>query len=254
MHTIFLSDLHLDPRRPEATNTFLRFIAEASQELDALYILGDLFEVWIGDDALTPMAEAVADGLRTLADRAIRLYFLPGNRDFLVGPAYAARAGFELLPDPCVISLYGQDTLLLHGDTLCTDDVGYQALRRSLRDPAFQDAFLARTPAERLHLAQQARMQSQTRQSELKQSSRDDFDVITDVSAVTVNAVFAEFGVTRMIHGHTHRPCIHSHCINGQPCVRVVLGDWYQQGSFCVVDHHDLALQTLPFATAKPAR
>lgn len=254
MPTIFLSDLHLDPSRPEATNAFLNFLAKASEELDALYILGDLFEAWIGDDVLTPMAQAVADGLRALANRAVRLYFLPGNRDFLVGPAFAARAGFELLPDPCVISLYGQDTLLLHGDTLCTDDVEYQVLRRSLRDPAFQEAFLARTVDERLQLAHQARMQSQTRQNELKQSNRNDFDVITDVSAETVDAVFAEFGVTRMIHGHTHRPHIHQHGINGQSCVRVVLGDWYQQGSFCVVDHHDLALKTLPFATAKPSR
>ena len=251
MSTIFLSDLHLDPRRPEATNTFLTFLAQAPKELDALYILGDLFEAWIGDDVRTPMAEAVADGLNALSHRQTRLYFLPGNRDFLVGPAYAARAGFELLPDPCVISLYGQDTLLLHGDTLCTDDVEYQALRRSLRDPAFQQAFLARTVEERVQLAQQARMQSQTRQSELKQSNRTDFDVITDVSLETVDAVFAEFGVTRMIHGHTHRPQIHQHGINGQECVRVVLGDWYQQGSICVVDQHTLALKTLPFAAAQ---
>ena len=247
MPTVFISDLHLDPSRPNATDTFISFLAQTTPDLDALYILGDLFEAWIGDDALTPMALTVADALRAVAERGVRVYFMPGNRDFLLGSDYAARAGFEILADPTVVSLYGQDTLLLHGDTLCSDDIAYQTIRRTLRDPIFQDAFRVKTVSERLQFAQQARADSQTRQSHLKQSNRQDFDTITDAADATVNDVFAQFGVSRMIHGHTHRPHFHRHWIDGRECLRVVLGDWYQQGSICVADGSDLALKTLPF-------
>lgn len=140
MTTLIISDLHLDPLRPVVTELFLRFLREQVSGADALYILGDLFEVWIGDDMPSEVADMVAAALRTYADAGTPLYFMPGNRDFLVGADYAARAGFRILPDPCVVDLYGEPTLLLHGDLLCTDDIAYQAFRAQTRDPGIHCA------------------------------------------------------------------------------------------------------------------
>lgn len=245
MTTLFISDLHLDPVRPAITALFLRFLQDQARQADALYILGDLFEAWIGDDAPSPTADAVTDGLHALADTGVPVYFMHGNRDFLLGRDYAARAGMRLLPDPTVIELYGHPTLITHGDQLCTDDTAYQAFRAQTRDPRFIAQFLARPIAERLAIAQQARQASASRQSEMKQADRGQFETITDVAPAEVEATFVRYGVDRMIHGHTHRPALHALQAGGRDCTRVVLGDWYAQGSVLRVDGEHLDLERL---------
>src|SRR5688572_28425428 len=155
MTTLFISDLHLDPARPAITELFLGFLRGEARDAEALYILGDLFEAWIGDDTPSPAADAVAAELHALAGSGVPVYFMHGNRDFLLGADYARRAGFRLLPDPCLIDLYGCPTLLLHDDLLCTDDTAYQAFRAQTRDPAFQQQFLAQPLAARIAYAQQ---------------------------------------------------------------------------------------------------
>ena len=245
MTTLFISDLHLDSTRPAITELFLTFLREQARTADALYILGDLFEAWIGDDTPSPVADAVAAALRALADSGVRVYFMPGNRDFLVGADYASRAGFRILPDPTVIDLYGRPVLLLHGDLLCTDDTAYQAFRTQTRDPAFISQFLSQPLAARIAFAQQARAASQARQSELKQASDTQFESITDVAPAEVESWFTRYGIERMIHGHTHRPAIHTLTVAGVPRTRVVLGDWYEQGSVLRVDVDGMTLDTL---------
>ncbi|MDR6671483.1 UDP-2,3-diacylglucosamine diphosphatase [Xanthomonas sp. 1678] len=245
MTTLFISDLHLDPARPAITELFLEFLRGEARSADALYILGDLFEAWIGDDTPSAAADAVALELRAVSDAGVPVYFMHGNRDFLLGADYARRAGMRLLPDPCVIDLYGEPTLLLHGDLLCTDDTAYQAFRAQTRDPAFQQQFLAQPLAARIAYAQQARAASQARQAEMKQGDRAQFETVTDVAPDEVVATFARYGVARMIHGHTHRPAVHTLEANGRSCTRIVLGDWYEQGSVLRVDAQDCRLQQL---------
>jgi len=245
MTTLFVSDLHLDPARPAITALFLAFLRGEARGADALYILGDLFEAWIGDDTPSPAADAVATELRALADSGVPVYFMAGNRDFLVGEDYARRAGLRILPDPTVIDLYGHPTLLMHGDLLCTDDVAYQQFRAQTRDPAFIANFLAQPLAARLAFAQQARAASQARQSELKEGDRAQFETVTDVAPAEVEATFARYGIDRLIHGHTHRPAIHSLQVGDMPATRVVLGDWYEQGSVLRVDPDGMVLESL---------
>ena len=253
MTTLFISDLHLDPARPAITELFLHFLQQRAASADALYILGDLFEAWIGDDAPSPTADTVASALRTLADSGVPLFFMAGNRDFLLGQDYARRAGLCILPDPCVIELYGRATLLMHGDLLCTDDTAYQAFRAQTRDPAFIAQFLAQPLPARVAYAQQARAASQARQSELKHDSRAQFEAITDVAASEVLSSFQRYGVDRMIHGHTHRPAIHALEVEQRPCNRIVLGDWYSQGSVLSVDADGLQLEALTADTLASA-
>ncbi|AXI84279.1 UDP-2,3-diacylglucosamine diphosphatase [Xylella taiwanensis] len=246
MTTLIISDLHLDPLRPTVTELFLRFLREQVSGADALYILGDLFEVWIGDDMPSEVANVVAAVLRIQADMGTPLYFIPGNRDFLVGAGYAARAGFRILPDPCVVDLYGEPTVLLHGDLLCTDDITYQAFRTQTRNPEFIAQFLVQALSVRAAFAQQARMASHAHQSGLKQENDGmQFEKITDVVAAEVEAMFACYGVDRIIHGHTHRPALHTLQVGERACTRVVLGDWYQQGSVLRVDADGLMLEQL---------
>ena len=238
MTTLFISDLHLDDSRPLATEAFLRFLHEETDGIDALYILGDLFEYWLGDDAPTPAGVAVAQVLAQRTARGLPIHFLHGNRDFLLAQDYAARCGISLLPEELVVDLYGVPTLLLHGDTLCTDDVGYQEARKMLRDPAFQAQFLAKTPPERVQFAQQAREMS----ADYKAGVAMD---IMDVNDDAVADAFARHGVTRMIHGHTHRPAIHDIDLPGGAAQRIVLGDWYDQGSVLRVNPDGLHLDSL---------
>ena len=245
MTTLFISDLHLDPARPAITELFLDFLRTQVPGSDALYILGDLFEAWIGDDTPSTAADAVAEALHVVATTGVPVFFTPGNRDFLVGAAYAQRAGFRILPDPTVIDLYGQPTLLMHGDLLCTDDTAYQAFRAQTRDPAFQAQFLSQPLAARVAFAQQARAASHARQSELKQGDQAQFETVTDVAPAEVDATFVRYGLDRIIHGHTHRPAIHTVQVGGRTCTRVVLGDWYEQGSVLRVDADGLALEQL---------
>lgn len=239
MATLFISDLHLDAERPAITELFGRFIDEEARRADALYILGDLFEAWVGDDDPSEAGAYVADKLRGLADAGVPVRFMRGNRDFLLGDAYARRAGVEILNDPAVISLHGKPVLLLHGDTLCSDDVAYQQFRTQTREPAWQRQFLAQPLDARLAFAQQARAASQAHQSGLKAQGA--MDAITDVSPATVEATFARYGVDTMIHGHTHRPMVHAH----EGGKRIVLGDWYEQGSVLRADAGGFQLSSL---------
>lgn len=245
MTTLFISDLHLDASRPAITDLFLAFLRSEALEADALYILGDLFEAWIGDDTPSPAADAVAAALKEVSNAGVPVYFIRGNRDFLLGEQYAARAGMRILPDPSVIDLYGTPVLLQHGDLLCTDDLPYQQFRAQTRDPAFQAQFLAQPLAARIAFAQKARDASQSRQSEMKQGDRAQFETVTDVAPAEVDATFIRFGVDTMIHGHTHRPAVHSLMAGGQARTRIVLGDWYEQGSVLRVTPDGMSLQAL---------
>ena len=245
MTTLFISDLHLDASRPAITDLFLAFLRSEALQADALYILGDLFEAWIGDDTPSAAADAVAAALKEVSDAGVPVYFIRGNRDFLLGEQYAARAGMRILPDPGVIDLYGTPVLLQHGDLLCTDDLPYQQFRAQTRDPAFQAQFLAQPLAARIAFAQKARDASQSRQSEMKQGDRAQFETVTDVAPAEVDATFIRFGVDTMIHGHTHRPAVHSLMAGGQARTRIVLGDWYEQGSVLRVTSDGMSLQAL---------
>ena len=230
MTTLFISDLHLQDRQPETADWLAAFLAGPAQSAEALYILGDLFEYWIGDDALSAVARELADTTAALAGAGVPVFFLHGNRDFLLGADYARRAGLTLLPEAHVVDLYGTPTLLLHGDSLCTDDHEYQAFRAQSRDPAWQAAVLALTVEERLAMARDARDSSREHQG---MASMD----IMDVNEEAVKAAFREHGVLRMIHGHTHRPAVHEHDLDsdGTAC-RIVLNDWYRAGSYLEVD------------------
>jgi len=232
MHTVFISDLHLEDARPEATEILRQFLRGPARDAEALYVLGDLFEFWIGDDVLTDTAQDVATELSALRTRGVRCYFVHGNRDFLLGPDYARLSGLELLPTASVVDLYAMPTLLLHGDTLCTDDLEYQAFRRKVRDPSFQQMFLGMPPAQRLAMARSARDASKAHTGSAAME-------IMDVNSNAVELAFAEHQVLRMIHGHTHRPAVHRHALaGGGSAARVVLADWYKDGSYLRVDLH----------------
>ena len=246
MSTLFVSDLHLDPARPEITALFLRFLQREAASADALYILGDLFEAWVGDDDPSSTGQQVADGLRRLADAGVPVYFVHGNRDFLVGQDYAGRAGMRILPDPAVVSLYGEPVLVMHGDLLCTDDHAYQAFRAQTRDPHWQAKFLAQPLAARQAFAAQARQASMSRQQDMIDGDRASFEAVTDVNPQAVEATLARYGVTTLIHGHTHRPAIHTLRAGARDCRRIVLGDWYEQGSVLRVSPGRFELQSLP--------
>jgi UDP-2,3-diacylglucosamine hydrolase len=222
MTTLFISDLHLDASRPEITRLFVEFLENEAASADALYILGDLFEAWIGDDASDEVGDAVAAALATLHERGVPSFYIHGNRDFLLGDAYARRARMTLLPDPSLVEIGGESVLLMHGDTLCTDDAPYQAFRKETHDPAWQRAFLARPVAERRAFAEHARAESQ-------RYTKSVADAITDVNSDSVTSALAEHRVVTLIHGHTHRPAIHVLGPGGSR--RIVLGDWYEHGS-----------------------
>lgn len=236
MATLFISDLHLDDRRPAATAAFLAFLEHEAAAATALYILGDLFEFWLGDDAPTPVGQTVAPALKAVADSGVPIAFTHGNRDFLLGERYAEAAGMRLLPEEHVVDLYGAPTLLLHGDTLCTDDVEYQQVRRQVRHPDWQAQFLEKTPQERRAAATAARELSAAHQAVI---DRD----IMDVNAGAVEDALERHGVRHMIHGHTHRPAVHE----TPDHQRIVLGDWYDQGSVLTLSAKGLALDALPY-------
>ncbi len=236
---LFISDLHLDPERPDITRLFMDFLATEAVTASALYILGDLFEAWIGDDDPTPHHAEVQDALAQLAQRCVPAFFMHGNRDFLVGEEFAARTGMKLLTDPTVISLYGQPTLLMHGDTLCTDDVDYQEFRSMVRNPEWQRQFLSQPLEARQAFAAKARAESKASQSGKAMD-------IMDANQQAVEAVMREHGVRRLIHGHTHRPGVHTFSLEGETCQRIVLGDWYTQGSVLTASHEGLSLRSLP--------
>lgn len=234
MATLFISDLHLSRERPAISGLFHQFLVEQASQAEALYILGDLFEVWLGDDLIPPDMQATLDALHALSDSGVPVYVMHGNRDFLLGSHFAELSGATLLEDPTVIDLYATPTLLMHGDLLCTDDVPYHEMRQMLRNPAWIAAFLAKGAAERIAFAQSLRERS-------KQETGEKEEAIMDVNATTVQAYVTRYGVRRLIHGHTHRPAIHhEHGVE-----RCVLGDWYQQGSVLRCDSNGCRLDTL---------
>jgi UDP-2,3-diacylglucosamine hydrolase len=235
MHTLFISDLHLHESRPQVTRAFFKILYTQAVHAEALYILGDFFDAWIGDDDNSDLAQDVANGLHKLRELGVAIYFMHGNRDFLLGATYAKKAGMELIPDGITIDLYGTPTLLMHGDSLCTDDVEYQQFRAMVRSPQWQQQILAQPIAARRALAAQMRAKSQSMNSQKA-------DDIMDVSPAEVLAQMEGAGVTRMIHGHTHRPARHQLVIAGKPAERIVLGDWHEAGWCIKADQNSIEL------------
>jgi UDP-2,3-diacylglucosamine hydrolase len=217
--TLFISDLHLEESRPDITGAFLGFLKTHAMGVEQLYILGDFFEAWIGDDERTPLQEQVAAALREVRDSGTEIFLMHGNRDFLIGNDYCERAGATLLDDPTVVDLYGTPALLMHGDSLCTADVEYQKFRANMRNPQMQKMMLARPLADRQQMARQLRQMSMAK----NQGKAED---IMDVTPEEVVKELEHHGVQLMIHGHTHRPAIHDLEANGEPARRIVLGDW----------------------------
>lgn len=220
MTTLFISDLHLEESRPDITDAFLTFLREKAAGVEQLYILGDFFEAWIGDDERTPLQEQVAGALKQLSDSGTAIFLMHGNRDFLIGEEFCHRSGATLLDDPTVIDLYGTPTLLLHGDSLCTADVEYQKFRANMRNPQMQKMMLARPLEDRQQMAKQLRALSMAK----NQGKAED---IMDVTPEEVVKELEAHGVQLMIHGHTHRPAVHHLEANNKPARRIVLGDWH---------------------------
>jgi len=210
-------------------------VEDEARRAESLYILGDLFEYWLGDDVGSATADRVAAALSRLGAGGVACHFMAGNRDFLVGEDYAARCGMSLLPDEVVIDLCGVPTLLLHGDTLCTDDEVYQQVRATIRAPEWRERFLSQSPGERLAFVRDAREKSRDHQLAVSME-------ITDVNEDAVRRAFKRHGVREMIHGHTHRPAIHEHTIDSGKGRRIVLGDWYSQGSMLRVKPNERKL------------
>ncbi|MET4569943.1 UDP-2,3-diacylglucosamine diphosphatase [Rhodanobacter soli] len=230
MATLLIADLHLDPSRPQITDLFEHYLAsDEVRHADALYILGDLVEAWVGDDDDAELPARIAAATRAVRDAGVPVYFMVGNRDFLLGQAFAARAGLTLLDDGTVHDIHGRRTLLMHGDVLCTDDIAYQAVRRQVRTPEWQAQILAMPLQARRTFAAKAREDSKAHTGNTMES-------IMDVNADAVAETMRKAGVTRLIHGHTHRPAVHDFQLDGAPAQRIVLGDWYEQGSVLRVD------------------
>lgn len=230
MSTLFISDLHLCSGRPQSNRSFFDFLEHGARSAGALYILGDLFEYWVGDDDLDdPFNATVVAALARLVAGGVPTYLMHGNRDFVIGERFARASGVTLLPDPSLIDLYGQAVLLMHGDTLCTLDLEYQAFRREARSPAWTGKLLRQPLAER-----KAAVEALRRQSELEKRGKP--AAIMDVAPAEVEAVLRRYGYPRLIHGHTHRPARHVHVVDGHACERWVLADWYQGGSYLACD------------------
>ena len=239
MTTLFISDLHLEAKQPEIGTQFLSFLAGEARGAEALYVLGDLFEVWLGDDDPNPYYGEMKSALRTLIDTGVPVYFMHGNRDFTIGADFAAETGITILDDPSVVDLYGEDVLLCHGDALCTDDVQYQQIRAMTRNPGWQAMMLAKSIEERIAFAIEARKESMERGESLS-------DEIMDVNQEAVAAALQEYGVAVMLHGHTHRPAVHSVDLGDRKATRIVLGDWYEQGSVVRWDEDGPKLEVMP--------
>ncbi|KLD63640.1 UDP-2,3-diacylglucosamine diphosphatase [Dyella japonica] len=239
MATLFIADLHLDDSRPQITRLFEDFLAsDEARSADAVYILGDLVEAWIGDDDDAELPSRIARATKALSDSGVPVYFMVGNRDFLLGQVFAERAGMTLLEDGTVHELYGRPTLLMHGDVLCTDDVAYQAVRKQVRTPQWQAQILAMPLDARRAFAAKARADS-------KAHTGATMETIMDVNADATADTMRKAGVSRLIHGHTHRPAIHRFDLDGQTAERIVLGDWYEHGSVLRIAPDEVELRGL---------
>jgi UDP-2,3-diacylglucosamine hydrolase len=219
----FISDLHLREAEEPLAAILLRYLQGSARKCPRLFVLGDLFETWVGDDERSALADQVAGALAACAAAGVQIGFQHGNRDFLLGADFARRAGLRLLPDPCVIELAGRAVLLSHGDRYCTDDQAYQTFRRQVRDPDWQRAFLSRPLDQRQAFARQARAESAAHQ--LGRSVE-----LGDVNRGALEAELSLFGIDLLVHGHTHRPATHEHAVDGRSCQRWVLADWRAHG------------------------
>jgi UDP-2,3-diacylglucosamine hydrolase len=238
MINLFISDLHLDEFQPQITAVFLKFLREHASRADALYILGDFFEVWVGDDDLSPFNLLIIDALRAQTAVGLPIYFMQGNRDFLVGKKFMRLTGCQLLPDEYVVDLGGTPTLLLHGDTLCTQDLAYQKFRKRSRNWFMQKLFLAKSLSARKKIAENYRRKSQLH-------TRTAPEQIMDVTASEVERVMKKHRVQHLIHGHTHRPALHDFTLDGLPATRTVLPAWHAMGTVLICADANKEIVTL---------
>jgi UDP-2,3-diacylglucosamine hydrolase len=239
MARLFVSDVHLDASAPQATEQFVDFLSSYAAGAEALYILGDLFEVWIGDDDPNPEKARITDALRGLTASGVACFVIHGNRDFLLGRQFCDRTGSRLLQDPVIAEFDGERVLITHGDALCTDDHAYQELRSVVRTADWQRRFLALPFDVRDRFANKARAGSKAHNARMAPQ-------IQDVNADAVELAYRTARVRRLIHGHTHRPGIHDTLIDGEPAQRIVLGAWYEEGSYLVYESGRYELKTLP--------
>lgn len=230
----FISDLHLAPEETRITAGFMDFLLEP-QSGDDLYILGDFFNYWIGDDLQHPYIEQIKQLLRATSERGVNLYFMHGNRDFLIGQDFCNDTGCTLLEDPTLVQIGGAPALLMHGDSLCTKDLAYMEFRAMARNPEWQNEFLSKSIEDRVAFAQQARDESKS-----SNSMKD--EAIMDVTPEEVDKALLDANCHRMIHGHTHRPATHNWEVNGQQLQRIVLGDWYTKGWYLKVENNQFDL------------
>ncbi len=240
MATLFIADLHLQTEEPAITAGFLRFLQGEARHADALYILGDLFEAWIGDDDPNPLHRDIASALKALVDSGVPCFFIHGNRDFLLGKRFARDCGMTLLAEETVLDLYGRNVLIMHGDTLCTDDTGYLAFRAKVHTPWIQTLFLALPLFIRSRIAAKMRAGSKAANSSKSMT-------IMDVNPQAVISMMEKHHVQWLIHGHTHRPDVHRLTVNGEPAQRVVLGAWHTEGSMVKVTPEGVELIAFPF-------
>ena len=236
--TYFISDLHLSADRDDINQCLFTFLSEQALQADALYVLGDLFEVWIGDDDKNSFTSSIAKAFNALRQSGVPVYFIHGNRDFLIRQRFAKQAGLKILPEQVVIDLYGEPTLIMHGDELCTKDIEYQAFRKKARSWWWPRIMLSLPLSMRRKLAIKGRETSKKKQTHLTAE-------IMDVTPEEVITYMQNFAVKKLIHGHTHRPAIHTLEISGQPAQRIVLGDWYDQGSILKVSKEHTSLSSL---------
>ena len=238
MTTLFISDLHLEANRPKIADQFLRFLETEALHAERLYILGDLFESWVGDDDPNEHYAWIKQALRKLTRRDVPVFFMHGNRDFMIGEVFAEETGVMVIEDPSIIEIYGNSVLLSHGDAYCTDDVEYQGMREMSRNPEWQAMMLGKSLEERLLFAAQARATSKASSSSINED-------ITDVNTDAIDEALRAAGVYIMVHGHTHRPAVHDFAVDGQPARRIVLGDWYDQGSLIRWDENGPVLASM---------
>lgn len=235
MSILFISDLHLSPEKPELIALAVDFLQNDTQDITELYILGDLFNTWLGDDVISDEFSAFIDQLRQLRQRGVNTYLMVGNRDFMLGKNFAQRCGCHLLTDPSVIELYGQKVLLMHGDSLCTDDLAYQRYRRWTRNKVLQWLFLRLPKQFRQHISNKIKRKSRE-QKQFKSA------MIMDVNPAEVDNVVQQYNAKLLIHGHTHRPAIHHLTFDSNDAYRVVLGDWHDKISYLKCDEQKFEL------------
>ena len=238
--TLFISDLHLTAERPEIIELFTRFVNERAVHAEALYILGDFFEYWVGDDDPAENLAAVFSAFETLKAHHVPVYFMHGNRDFLIKSGFEKRTHCTIIPDPSIITIHQQDILLMHGDSLCTDDVKYQEFKKLVRSDEWQSTFTSKPLSERKMIVENLRTTSQSETSEKNED-------IMDVNQEAVNELIRTYKINLLIHGHTHRPDTHHFSVDSQPVTRVVLGDWYQHGSVLSIKNQQINPEKLIF-------